>query len=704
MESNCVGIVKIPLSLLTFNPPRGFEVGDGNVFDIQREQLLRIDAKRVKKLARIFRNGQCEPSHPEHQMLGAVTCQTLAGILSTLQLSREELVRKSLAHEYPSLNGDFKIWCLQGKIRALAARLAFGDEAWWTIKLLTEARASSFPTKHPTRTAPSIGRKNRTEEINRWLTRLSQCKRKGLFALLKEKIVYQALDDLLPYTGLWDGLQLGNVHKHLATHCPTPMANYLRHVRNTYDEIFRGVEQCRDSLDVDTVLFLQYKCPSASTDDRELIQGAMRRGRIFVLVPDGVLRSTLLANILSLQVVIPSIRSYHQNMKYFSIAAKILQDHVECPPPRGRQRRRLSLLHNLYNDWTLPNESVIQVEKNKYELLNRLLTPQLAFVLLFLDTLRDFARLSEESPLQDNQGGRMAAFLDEQHLARLHQSAITLGFRNAKLSQGELVVRGDEDMNLSSKGSPTPADWRGGKPPISAYKELARCSFLPVLYQSREIAATPSVAFIQHDFMRSFFGTFDIRTREDVGMSDQPLPTTDLSTALSPRNIGVRARQDKRTAAGLRARIKKRGQSDKQVLDKRRLGAGLIRPDFDFREPMPLQRQERRNEGYADMVVEVEMTPVPGPAADEPESSGLSVANQVPRIAQLESINYVASTKIASKRAGRVFDKSAISAGDPESYAPKDTSVDQELPLPVDASTPISYTPSFEDDDTDEEL
>lgn len=145
MESNCVGIVKIPLSLLTFNPPRGFEVGDGNVFDIQREQLLRIDAKRVKKLARIFRNGQCEPSHPEHQMLGAVTCQTLAGILSTLQLSREELVRKSLAHEYPSLNGDFKIWCLQGKIRALAARLAFGDEAWWTIKLLTEARDTPGP-------------------------------------------------------------------------------------------------------------------------------------------------------------------------------------------------------------------------------------------------------------------------------------------------------------------------------------------------------------------------------------------------------------------------------------------------------------------------------------------------------------------------------------------------------------------------------
>ncbi|KAI1162128.1 hypothetical protein F5B18DRAFT_652954 [Nemania serpens] len=102
-----------------------------------------MDAKRVKQLARTLRKGQCKASHPEHQMLGAVTRQTLAGILSTLQLSREGLMRKSLAHEYPSLNGDFKIWCLRGKIRALAAKLAFGDGAWWTIKLLTQGNGKT---------------------------------------------------------------------------------------------------------------------------------------------------------------------------------------------------------------------------------------------------------------------------------------------------------------------------------------------------------------------------------------------------------------------------------------------------------------------------------------------------------------------------------------------------------------------------------
>ncbi|KAI1321138.1 hypothetical protein F5Y16DRAFT_417098 [Xylariaceae sp. FL0255] len=407
------------------------------------------------------------------------------------------------------------------------------------------------------------------------------------------------------------------------------MANYLHHIRDTYDKIFRGVEQYKDSLDVDTVLFLQYKCPSASTDDRELIQSAMRRGQIFVLVPDSALRSILLANILSLQVVIPSIRSYHQNMKYFSIAAKILQDHVECPRPRGRQEKRPSLPQSLYNDWTLPERSVIQTERNKYKSLNRLLTPQLSFVLLFLDTLRDFARLSDESPLQDIQGERMVAFLDGQYLERLRQSAKNLGFRNAKLSQGDLTVRGDEDRGFFSKRNTGPTEWRGGKPPISAYQELASCSFLPILNKSQEIAATPSVAFVQNDFIRSFFGIFDIGTQDDVEMEDRAPLVTDISTVLSPSKVEAGSRQDKRAPTGYKARVKKRGQPAKKPLDPGRLEASLTRPTFDFSIPMALQRQERRIEGYTKAALEVEMTPAPNPAPEEPETTTSTVLSQM---------------------------------------------------------------------------
>jgi hypothetical protein len=45
-------------------------------------------------------------------MLGAVTSGAFEAIFYALQLSREELLQKSLSQDYPLLNGDFKILCL----------------------------------------------------------------------------------------------------------------------------------------------------------------------------------------------------------------------------------------------------------------------------------------------------------------------------------------------------------------------------------------------------------------------------------------------------------------------------------------------------------------------------------------------------------------------------------------------------------------
>ncbi|KAJ3578092.1 hypothetical protein NPX13_g2476 [Xylaria arbuscula] len=473
-------------------------------------------------------------------MLGAVSPNTFDHILSTLRLSRQDLLQRSLSRDYPLLHGNFKIWCLQGKIRALAARLAFGETAWWTVKLITDVagpdciralRLDSEQFSHETSYSDgAIYRKvryymagNQLGQARRWILRLSSCKRKSLYALLRDKVVHQALDELLPYTGLWDGLQLGNMHKHLALRCPMQMVSFLRHIRDTYNEIFRGVEQCKDLLDVDTVRFLQYKCPSASTDDRSLIQDAVRRHEIFILISDSEVRSTVLANILALQVVIPSIQSFHKNMIYFSIGAKIVRHHIEPTKSHSNKTRKPSLFESLRTDWEVPPECSIRTGKDEYQSLSRPLTPELAFALLILDALLDFPRLCDESPVQDRQGERMAAFVDEQYVARFRRGAIALGFHNAKVSQGNsnLAMR-DSDITdytgLTSKASSSDV-WRGGKPPISAFRELQRCSFLPILYQAHNMSTTPSVSFIQNDFIRSFFGVFDVQHDGDVEMN-----------------------------------------------------------------------------------------------------------------------------------------------------------------------------------------
>ncbi|KAI0163883.1 hypothetical protein GGR57DRAFT_497965 [Xylariaceae sp. FL1272] len=262
------------------------------------------------------------------------------------------------------------------------------------------------------------------------------------------------------------------MHKHLALHCPMQIVSYFHHIRDTYVKVFCGVEQCRGLLDVDTVLFMQYKCPSASTRDRKQIQDAIRRREIFVLVHDPEQRSTILTNILSLCVVIPSIETFHQNMKYFSIGAKILQERVASSHPRGRKGRRLSLPEILSADWTLPDKCVIEIAKNNYRPLTAPLSQGLAFVLCFVDALRDFPRLSYESPLPRKHCKRILACPDEQHLLRFCQRAWALGFPNARPGPTGATGPADNNMDTTQETCPS-SDWRGASGTLS-YKNKPR--------------------------------------------------------------------------------------------------------------------------------------------------------------------------------------------------------------------------------------
>lgn len=70
--------------------------------------------------------------------------------------------------------------------------------------------------------------RNDEAEEGRWLARLSECKRKDVKQLLRRKelrVIATALDDLLPYVGLWPALQIGTFHRILNLKCPEVSGN-----------------------------------------------------------------------------------------------------------------------------------------------------------------------------------------------------------------------------------------------------------------------------------------------------------------------------------------------------------------------------------------------------------------------------------------------------------------------------------------------
>jgi hypothetical protein len=66
---------------------------------------------------------------------------------------------------------------------------------------------------------------------------------------------------------IWDGLQLGNLHKHRALHCDEEIIHYLGCVFKTWNYInFLGVDAFANAVDVDTVQRLEKLFPAYSED------------------------------------------------------------------------------------------------------------------------------------------------------------------------------------------------------------------------------------------------------------------------------------------------------------------------------------------------------------------------------------------------------------------------------------------------------
>jgi hypothetical protein len=147
MDTGCVGIIRVPLTTLSFVPTPGLD--PTNSWTRQApERLLRLKLASIHKLARTFRLGRCTPSRPEHQMHGVVTPDTLDTILRLSHLSKDALFESSARGHFPFVKGGFSIWCRSGYRRAIAARLTFRESAWWTVRLYCSSGGTQYVGRH----------------------------------------------------------------------------------------------------------------------------------------------------------------------------------------------------------------------------------------------------------------------------------------------------------------------------------------------------------------------------------------------------------------------------------------------------------------------------------------------------------------------------------------------------------------------------
>lgn len=92
-----------------------------------------------------------------------------------------------------------------------------------------------------------------------------------------------------------------------------------------WNKILGAAKVSPEVVDRDTIKKLEHLAPSASTRDRELIERMFVLGDVFREVTDRTARATLLSTIISLPGLIPSLRSFFENLKYLKPCSAILR-------------------------------------------------------------------------------------------------------------------------------------------------------------------------------------------------------------------------------------------------------------------------------------------------------------------------------------------------------------------------------------------
>ncbi|RYC82101.1 hypothetical protein BFJ63_vAg15001 [Fusarium oxysporum f. sp. narcissi] len=511
-----VGIIRCPVHLL-------LPYGEGR----------QIDPDAVRRLAKCFDKTECRRQEDDNFVRGIVTYDDLRLIISALNTSESALKHTILQKQYPLLS-DRPIACLDGRHRIRAA-MRHEPMSWWVVKLLcVQGSWVDFPRKialvsvdhqaiqdkieATSREVPysdaeiyrllrKYKKQNDKLRFKERLNRLSAPKQISVKGFLKRELLVQDLDALLKFPGVVAGLQFGNVHKHLALHIDENISRFLKHILQVWEFITNDEPRINSAVDIQTVRCLQFRAPISSYSDRIAIHRMFNEGLLFEGLKDLDLREQVRKRVLSVQVIIPSMETFHENMKYISIGAKILRKYLMETPIRvpGEPRQpKLTVFESLASCWSAEIRS-IEVKDGEMSTSPEAPSAWFAYETVFLAALRDFARLSSEHPRQDVRGETMPAFAEASRIASLGQLAHQLGFKNSKIQEMLAKPYGHPTVGSYECKDGRPADWRAGIPFTKSYSQLRVHAFIPMLDSPVSKGDDVSPLFVIRDTFNAFF-------------------------------------------------------------------------------------------------------------------------------------------------------------------------------------------------------
>ncbi|KAH8763826.1 hypothetical protein F5883DRAFT_646218 [Diaporthe sp. PMI_573] len=140
----------------------------------------------------------------------------------------------------------------------------------------------------------------------------------------------------------------------------------------------------------------------------------------------------------------------------------------------------------------------------------------LAYKQLFLAALRNFARLTNESPLQEGMGERLQGAIDQYVVSQFQEKACRLGFKTPKVQQRALINERQKPVESFQTTFPGTI-WRGGKPYTNAYLQLQKEAFYKNVQQAHapDCHSSPTPLYILRNIFYAFFRDMGIGVKQE---------------------------------------------------------------------------------------------------------------------------------------------------------------------------------------------
>lgn len=304
--------------------------------------------RAVNQLADVLRLS-CEPAADRNQIPVVLYPDELEKVLSDSALSLETFVEATT----PRLTPSTQLRCVHDRQRHEAALRVEGPNMWWVARLyciprgsdpirLLRSEADEFAFQKPSSDGDIFLKIREYETTNclyaarDWRNRLSRGKQVSFKAVRNHLQLSEKLDGLRGLPGLWQGLQLGSIARHLASHPHEEMVQYLQHINDIWHKITLEDFEVQQALDAKTVQNLELRVPVCSTD-QAVIKEMMESGTLFGSITDPQLRARIHHAILQIEEVITTIECWHEDMRYLSIGVTILKDYIIDESLRNRR-------------------------------------------------------------------------------------------------------------------------------------------------------------------------------------------------------------------------------------------------------------------------------------------------------------------------------------------------------------------------------